>query len=108
MKPILRNSISLEREIELTQNLFWLFVDERLKTMQQKHETFEIFLELLDQLIESEKNRTPTRGKTVAFAIKEEEFIFDSNNPPNYPPIPEHFVQTYLTHSRSLYPDPYQ
>ena len=91
--------INHQHEIELTQDLFWLFVDKRLKTMQQKHETFKMFLELLDQLIKSEKKRIPTQGKTVAFAIKEEVFIFDSNNSPNYPPLPEHFVQTYLTHS---------
>ena len=108
MKSCLRKNITQQREVELMQDLFWLFVDERLKTLQQTHETFETFLELLDQLIESEKKRTPTRKKSVAFAINEETFIFDFTNPPNHPPLPEHFVPTYLHHSQSFNFELYQ
>ena len=108
MKSCLQKNITQQHEVELIQDLFWLFVDERLKTLQQSHETFETFLELLDQLIESEKKRTPTRKKSVVFAIKEEIFLFDFTKPPNHPPLPEHFIPTHLHHSRSLDSELYQ
>jgi hypothetical protein len=84
------SKVSLEREIELTQDLFWMFTEERLKTLQQE-DVFEEFLTLLDQLIESEAKR----AKRVHFATKDdirtfEKDIKDSPTRVLLPPSPYH------------------
>ena len=102
MKSILKKTITkklelpLERELELTQDLFWMFVDERIKTLQEKHETFEEFLTLLDQLIESETKRKK-QGRSVHFATNTTVKVverYNHNFEDHYstPTPPEHFL----------------
>jgi uncharacterized protein with von Willebrand factor type A (vWA) domain len=107
MKSILKkNPITKEREAELVQDLYWIFTEERIRTTkeEEKHELFEEFLTLLNQLIDSETRRIRKHDKRVQFDLKtqvrrfekdnNETFDYTLNSPTSYHPS-KHNIDPY-------------